>query len=198
MPHLLEDEYGLSAGELLDAVNERFRLKVALEGAVSEVKFETKLHALKNSGAITYYRQNDTDNYPDFSVWLSEGGPEIRIEVKKVRNAEDGYRRGGEIYAYKVEVQKTRRGEHESTRSYDVDHFEVLAVCVGPKTGDWEDFYFVKTDDLARHSKYADKLAAYHKVPLYDELTELPLFGPTLGAWRTDLKNLLIEVGENL
>ena len=48
MPHPLEDEYGLTAQELLDAVNQRFRAKVALEGVVAEAQFERKLRILKH------------------------------------------------------------------------------------------------------------------------------------------------------
>jgi hypothetical protein len=39
VPHALELKYGLTAQELLDAIDKRFRLKVALEGAVAEVHF---------------------------------------------------------------------------------------------------------------------------------------------------------------
>ena len=74
LPHPLEDEYGLNASELLDAVNERFRLKVALEGAVAEVQFEKKLYELEQAGVIARYEKHDIDDYPDFSVWLSENG----------------------------------------------------------------------------------------------------------------------------
>ena len=43
MPHPLEAKYGLTSGELLDAIDRRFRLTVALEGAVAEVHFERKI-----------------------------------------------------------------------------------------------------------------------------------------------------------
>ena len=36
MPHALELKYGLTAQELLDAIDKRFRLKVALEGTFAE------------------------------------------------------------------------------------------------------------------------------------------------------------------
>ena len=42
MNHPLEAQYGLTAYELLDAVNKRFRLKAALEGAVAEVQMERR------------------------------------------------------------------------------------------------------------------------------------------------------------
>ena len=40
MEHPLERQYGLSAYELLDALDKRFRAKVTLEGAVAEVQME--------------------------------------------------------------------------------------------------------------------------------------------------------------
>ena len=50
MPHALELKYGLTAQELLDAIDKRFRLKVALEGAVAEVHFERKLRIASREG----------------------------------------------------------------------------------------------------------------------------------------------------
>jgi len=40
--HPLEVKYGLSSDELLDAISARFRLQVAVEGAVSEFHMENK------------------------------------------------------------------------------------------------------------------------------------------------------------
>ncbi len=85
MPHPLEDEYNLTADELLDMINERFRLKVALAGAVAEVQFGKRLAALREAGA-SLYEHHDVDNYPDFTIWLSEEGPELKVEVKNVRD----------------------------------------------------------------------------------------------------------------
>jgi len=133
----LEDEYGLTAQELLDAVNQRFRAKVALEGVVAEAQFERKLRILKQAGKIADYSMYDKDDYPDFSIRLSEDGPEYTIEVKNIRDAEEAYKTGGEVVAYKVELQKTRRGADPSSRYYDVDRFDIVAVCLGKKTGDW-------------------------------------------------------------
>jgi TATA-box binding protein (TBP) (component of TFIID and TFIIIB) len=100
----LEDEYGLTAQELLDAVNQRFRAKVALEGVVAEAQFERKLRILKQAGKIADYSMYDKDDYPDFSIRLSEDGPEYTIEVKNIRDAEEAYKTGGEVVAYKVEL----------------------------------------------------------------------------------------------
>ena len=62
MPHPLEDEYNLTAGELLDMINGRFRLKVALSGAVAEVQCEKRLAALRESGIISLYEHHDIDD----------------------------------------------------------------------------------------------------------------------------------------
>ena len=73
-----------------------------------------------------------------------------------------------------MEVQKTRAARADpSSRHYDVGYFDILAVCLGKKTGNWSDFLFVKTDDLARHSQHPEKLAVMQRVPLpnADDLT---------------------------
>ena len=46
MAHTLEKRYGLTAVELLDAIEQRFRLRAALEGAVAEIQMEAKIKEL--------------------------------------------------------------------------------------------------------------------------------------------------------
>jgi hypothetical protein len=68
-PHALESKYGLTSLELLDAINARFRLRVALEGGVAEVQMEKHIADCVGKG-IERYETHDKDNYPDFSIWL--------------------------------------------------------------------------------------------------------------------------------
>lgn len=127
MPHALELKYGLTAQELLDAIDKRFRLKVALEGAVAEVHFERKL----------------------------------RIAVKTIRNGQKP----------KVELQKTRAAKSDpSSRFYDRDHFDVVAVCVGRLTRDWSQFRYALVQELPGHRNHPDKLQVMHSIP--DEVGE--------------------------
>ena len=63
--HGLELKYGLTAAELLDAVNARFRLKVALEGAVAEFQMAKHLESLVGS-IVDRYEMHDLDGKPDF------------------------------------------------------------------------------------------------------------------------------------
>lgn len=63
--HPLETKYGLTAFELLDALDKRFRAKVTLEGAVAEVQMEKHIKAFVGSKIDRYQ-----DGKPDFSIWL--------------------------------------------------------------------------------------------------------------------------------
>ena len=201
MSHPLEEEYGLTAEEILTAVNKRFRLKVALEGAVAEVRFERKLRELKDSGTVHRYEEHDLDDYPDFTVWPSEGGPELKVEVKNIRDSKEAYRERGRVVAYKVELQKTRRGEDPSSRYYDTDRFDVVAVCLGKKTGDWGQFFYAKTSDLERSPKYPNKLNVMHRVPVPAVADEREggspsMLPPDYGEWCEDLGELLATLRE--
>lgn len=164
--HPLETTYGLTAAELLDAIGSRFRLKVAVEGAVAEFHMEKKVRALGLK-----FESHDLDGHPDFSIWLPGRNEVIRAECKNVRESGkaggEAYRIGGKIAAYKVETQKTRAATGDPTsRYYGVDQFEVLGVCLGKKTGDWSDFWFARSVDLTRHAIHPHKLSVFQRVPL--------------------------------
>ena len=68
MPHPLEHEYALTAAELLDAINRRFRAKVTLEGAVAEVHLGKKLKTLCDGGILHRFEEHDSDGYPDYTL----------------------------------------------------------------------------------------------------------------------------------
>lgn len=195
MEHPLEQEFGLSACELLEAMKARFRARVTLEGAVAEVHMEKKIRALVGT-VIERYEVYDIDGHPDFGIWLPESGRRLLAECKNVREnrrGTEGYRKGGKIVAYKVETQKTRASKADPlSRLYDVQQFDILGVCLGKKTGNWADFMFARALDLARHLEHADKLAVFQRVPLpgqaappwYEDLGELLRQWPTYHSTR--------------
>jgi len=188
MTHALARQYGLTSNELLDAVNRRFRLKVALEGAVGEIQMEKKVKALVGS-VIERYETYDLDNHPDFGLWLLRRTERLLAECKNVRDSEEGYREGGEIVAYKVETQKTRASKGDPvSRYYGVGQFQILGVCLGKKTGDWTDFMFVRVADLLCHAKHEGKLAVMQRVPLRD--------AKSLSPWYNDLGELLKHIDD--
>jgi hypothetical protein len=188
--HALELKYGLTATELLDAINARFRLKVALEGAVAEVQMGKHIAALVGTD-IDRFEAHDLDAHPDFSIWLPGRQLPLLAECKNVRESTKrggaDYREGGVVVAYKVETQKTRAATGDSTsRFYAVDQFEILGVCLGKKTGNWSDFMFVRTSDLARHQKLIKKLAVMQRVPLPG--------AESLSPWYASLGELLRHI----
>lgn len=155
MPHPLESKYGLTAQELLDAIDKRFRLKVALEGAVAEVHFERKLRIASREGWLASYQDHDIDGMHDFTV-QTLGGQSIRVEVKTIRNEPKP----------KVELQKTRAAKGDpSSRFYDRGHFDVVAVCIGRHTGDWTQFRYSLVSELPEHRSYPGKLQVMHAIP---------------------------------
>lgn len=177
MLHPMEREYGLTAHELLDAIGDRFRARVTLEGAVSEVQMEKHIRRLVGT-VIERYESHDLDGHPDFSIWLPGRDRPLTAECKNVRDRTEAYRAGGEIVAYKVETQKTRAARDDYTsRYYDIGQFDILGVCLGKKTGNWSQFLFARTVDLTPHSKHAGKLAVMQRVPLPDAKDVSPWYG---------------------
>lgn len=155
MPHALEIKYGLTAQELLDAIDRRFRLKVALEGAVAEVHFERKLRIATREGWLKDFEAHDLDGMHDFTV-VTLSGITIRVEVKTLRNKPKA----------QVELQKTRAAKGDpGSRYYDRNHFDVVAVCMGRSTGDWAQFRYALVRDLPCHAGYPDKLGVMHNIP---------------------------------
>jgi len=161
VPHALELKYGLTAQELLDAIDRRFRLKVALEGAVAEVHFERKIRIASREGWLTSYEGHDTDGMHDFTV-VTLSGSSIRVEVKTIRNGPKP----------QVELQKTRAAKGDpSSRYYDRDHFDVVAVCVGRSTGDWSQFRYALVRELPSHRNHPHKIQVMHQIPEREETT---------------------------
>lgn len=189
MPHKLEDEYGLTADELLDALDKRFRAKVTLEGAVAEVQMEKQIRALTVAGIITHYEEHDLDGYPDFTIWLPNREEPILAECKNVRNTTEAYRSKGIVTAYKVETQKTRTSKADaSSRFYGINQFHFIGVCLGKKTKNWAQFMYVRVEHLAIHINHPDKLAAMQMVPLPDS--------PNIAPWMNTLSDLLATFKE--
>jgi hypothetical protein len=182
MRHPLEKEFGLSAYELLEALNKRFRARVTLEGAVAEVQMEKSIKALVGS-VIDRFEVYDIDGHPDFGIWLPGSDRRILAECKNVRDRDEAYRRDGEIVAFKAETQKTRASKGDPlSRFYDIDQFDILGVCLGKKTGRWTDFMYARVVDLAQHAAHKGKLAVFQRVPLP---------GSATAPWYDDLGALL-------
>ncbi|MBI5155570.1 hypothetical protein HZA57_10075 [Candidatus Poribacteria bacterium] len=183
MIHPLAEEYGLTATELLDAINRRFRAKVTLEGAVAEVQLGKQIKALVSRGVLARFDEHDQDGYPDYTIWQPDQERPLLVECKNVRDSDEAYRAKGDAVAYKVETQKTRTSKGDrSSRFYEAGHFDILAVCLGKKTHNWSEFVFIRSGALDRHKQHPGKLAVMHRVPLP---------GRVMAPWCSTLEELL-------
>lgn len=152
--HRLEDSFDLSAAEILDIIQNRMRLEVAVKGGVAEHHLE---RLLVNDPEIVRVERLDQDAQPDFNVTMFDGTT-IRIECKNAspeRYANDDM---------KVEVQKTRATRNDPAgRLYRHDHFDIVAACLYSPTRQWT-FKFIRTSRLDRHAVHSDRLAATHRI----------------------------------
>lgn len=102
----------------------------------------------------------DKDGEPDFIV--NYKNKNFKLECKNLRN--EIYKKPRE--AYKVEIQKTRNSKDgTNTRSYRVDYFDVLAVCMFNQTGEWR-FSFIKSSDLEVVPDDPNLLKIMQRVPM--------------------------------
>lgn len=160
--HALEDEFDLDHATLLNIIEQRGRLKVAVKGGVAEHHLEA---VLNRDPDVVSVQQIDQDGPPDFEVTLRDGSL-IRVECKNA--SPTAYARaGGEHDAAgdpKAEVQKTRAQKGDpSGRLYSPDQFDVIAACLFATTGQWE-FRFRKSHSLVRDVTYPDKIAAMQRI----------------------------------
>lgn len=163
--HRLEREFDLPAAEILEIVDERRRLGVALRGGVAEHHLAGHLRALPQ---VAEARPIDEDGRHDFDVALAGGGGVtgggvtgdgvLRLECKNCSPTPfaDG--------TPKVEVQKTRASKEDPAgRYYRVDQFDVVAACLYPATGEWR-FRFKRAADLDRREDYPDRIAPIQRI----------------------------------
>ncbi len=186
----LEETYGITPAELLDAIGSRYRLEVAFERAVAEYQMAKQIASLVGS-AVDRYEFHELHGCPDFSIWLTGCKSPLRVMCKCVHenNSASGgaYLRNGEIVAYKVKTQLTSP-ECTERQLYSYDDYSILGVCLGKKTGDWCDFLFARRIDLDRHPVHSDKLADYQRVPLPERHEKSP--------WYVSLAELLSRIDD--
>jgi hypothetical protein len=147
--HPLEEQLGLTPGEILEVIRGRGRLLTAVLGGVAEQHLE---RYLRSERAITSVERLDTDGPPDFTVRVRGHSRPVRIECKNVRRTLTAKRPW-------VDFQKTRAAKgNPCSRYYAASQFEVLAACLHPVTERWE-FRFRETSALSPHAKCPGKLA---------------------------------------
>lgn len=152
--HVLEEQFALTSQQILDIIDGRNRLAVAVRGGVAEHHLETQLN---HESGVAKVERLDRDAQHDFNVTLNDGRL-LRIECKNA--SPKSYTNGD----FKVEVQKTRASQNDpASRFYPADRFDVVAACLFSPTGRWE-FRFGSTTRMSRHLRFPDRLAPLQAV----------------------------------
>lgn len=153
--HALETQFGLTSKEILDIIEERPRLGVAVRGGVAE----RHLHkALEDDRFVSNIELGNAEGPPDLIVDISGVTRRISIECKNAspKTYADG--------TPKVETQKTRASKGDpKSRLYAPSQFDLLAACMFGPTGRWE-FRYKRSDRLVRDSQFEDRIAPIQKV----------------------------------
>ena len=146
--HPLEKMLGLPAYDILDVVQDHFRLLVALRGSVAEYHLGEYLRAVDG---ITEVEGLDLDGQPDFRIRYDRRNFLVECKNTLRRTTKDGFP--------KVDFQKTRASKNDPcSRFYSPEHFEILAACLHPITEQW-DFRFCRTTVLTPHPRCSRKLS---------------------------------------
>jgi len=176
--HDLEKLFIAPADDIMLAILKGFRAQVDVKGKLPELYLFKYLKHLTDKNLLDGFEWSDKDGLPDFKIIFN--GAEYVAECKNLRSGQEGiYKKNP---SYKVEVQKTRNSKDGSnTRSYPVDNFDLLAVCMFNQTGKW-DFYFIATEHLNRTTDERF-LTIFQPVP----------FNPTT-PWEKNILTVLAEI----
>jgi hypothetical protein len=144
----LEQALGAPIAMIARAILHGFRTRIDVAGRLAEAYFDRVLARLVEDGVLQTYQWLDLDDRPDFEITTSDGQT-FTVEVKMIRR--DG--------PWRVETQRARSSKTNPLgRFYRADRFDILAICLQPRTGCW-DYRFVWSSELARHHLDAELLA---------------------------------------
>ena len=153
--HALEQQFGLKAQEILDIIDERPRLGIAVKGGVAERHLENEL---AGDPYIARIKLGEVDGPPDFIVNLHERSDEVTIECKNA--SPQPYSDG----TFKVETQKTRASKGDpKSRLYEPTQFDVVAACMYGPLKKWT-FQYKRSALLARDTRFEDRIAAIQRI----------------------------------
>ena len=169
-PHTLELEWDIDGDYILTAIQLAPDItRRGVRGILAEAKLGTDvIAALEGKG----WREVVATTDQPYDYLIEDAGGPVKIQVKNQRRekgepltAKSRFKRAD---YYIVETQKTRSGkdkEGATTRAYRFDEFNILAVCLQPSTGSWNDFLFTVARWLLPSDKNPNWIGTYQPVP---------------------------------
>ena len=145
--HQLAKEFALSEEEVLNLIESRPRLKMAVRGWVAEVHLHRLLAKVRG---VT-----------DCIHLTSDGGADIALRYRGSRltvECKNALRRTNKDGLIRVDFQRTRASKGDPcSRYYSPDDFNIVAACTHARTEKW-DFRFVPSVQLDPHRRCDGKL----------------------------------------
>jgi len=142
--HELEQKWNVSAEVVLEAIARATDLtQRGLRGVIAEATFRNQVVApLVAAG----WQDNTPAGDIPFDYSVEDAAGRVRVQVKNQRSERKVPKLWkGNAGVFVVETQKTRAGKDKGgkdTRPYRFGEFDILAVCLHPSTGKWEDFLY--------------------------------------------------------
>jgi excisionase family DNA binding protein len=163
--HPIEARLGADSEVILEALNRAGELTTRMfRGVIAEAAFD--VHVVN---ALAGWRSEPIAGNPPFDFQMDDGIGRVRVQVKLQRSAKgtpitrSGY--------YVVETQRTRGGKKrggegidERTRPYRYGEFDILAVCLQPSTGRWDEFRYTVGNWLQPQDDGRITIATYQPV----------------------------------
>lgn len=150
--HPIETRIGANADVILEALNRAGELTIRMfRGVIAEAAFYRDVVCM-----LPGWKSTPIEGATAFDYRLEDVGGVVRVQVK-LQRSENGTPLEKMGY-YVVEPQRTRGGKRKSvepptserlrdnpddrTRPYRYGEFDILAVCLRPSTGNWDDFRY--------------------------------------------------------
>lgn len=178
--HPIEEDWSTTAEAILEAIYAAPDLtQRGVRGVLAEAIFRTAVvpkiggwKAIDFEGDLPY----------DLLMDPQDGREPLKVQVKNQRREKGipkimtklSTRPDSPVYA--VETQRTRTGkragddgQQTATRPYRFGEFDLLAVCLHPSSGNWEDFIYCPAHSLLARPAQPDLLAVMQ--PIYTDGT---------------------------
>jgi len=143
--HRLEQEFHTKAEVILESISRAQELtRRMLRGVIAEAVFKVEVvDQLAGWRDVT----PDVNTAADFIIADDRDPVSIQVKLQRKQKGKPLVKAGTWI----VETQKTRNGktkDGDGTRLYRRGEFDILAVCMEPATGNWENFRYATERSL--------------------------------------------------